>query len=281
MPLVPPLDLIPKLPAKGVEIISDRILKQTDTLLDQVNSLVQDSVKLPENAGCTDPNIVSAKQQLVKVQDQITALQNSLPQLQQTIGAVKQVVTVAQTIKATTTLAQLSNPVTAGVFIATQLVAIQDATIVNAIASLKQLSVVADTLESKLNVLVPPLMSAISKIAASCNTEEFSIEIPQFNSSSLSSIEDINYNNEFPSKFYIEANVSDSDLLGRNTAIEQLLSTQQDLLTSLQEAPSQVYQLHGVPAGDLGKIGDYYIDLNTSLAYGPKLSKSDWGQPVN
>lgn len=279
MPLVPPLDFIPKIPAKGVEIISDRILKQTDTLLDQVNSLVQDSLKLPENVGCADPNIVSAKQQLVKVQEQITGLQNSLPQLQQTIGAVKQVVSVAQTIKATTTLAQLSNPVTAGVFIATQLVAIQDATIVNAIASLKQLSVVADTLESKLNVLVPPLMSAISKIAASCNTEDFSIELPQFNSSGSS--EDINYNNEYPSKFYIEANVSDSDLLGRNTAIEQLLSTQQDLLTSLQEAPSQVYQLHGVPAGDLGKIGDYYIDLDTSLAYGPKLSKSDWGQPVN
>jgi hypothetical protein len=43
----------------------------------------------------------------------------------------------------------------------------------------------------------------------------------------------------------------------------------------LQEAPSKVYQDNGLPAADLGKIGDYYIDLSTSTVYGPKLSASE------
>jgi len=277
--IVPPLDIIPKLPGKGADIVSDAILKQTDLLLDQVTELVQNTIKLPENAGCADPNVVAAKEQLQRIQTQLDSLQSSMPKIQQTISIVQQIVSVAQSIKATTTLAQLSNPVTAGVFIATQLIAIQDATIVNSIASLKQLSVIADSLTSKLNVIVPQLTSAVSKIASACNTEEFSLEVPEFNSSG--SLDAINYANELPTKFYIEDNVSDSDIAGRSAAIEYVLATQQDLLTSIQEAPSQVYREHGVPAGDLGKIGDYYIDLDTFNAYGPKLSKTDWGQPVN
>jgi hypothetical protein len=75
--------------------------------------------------------------------------------------------------------------------------------------------------------------------------------------------------------------VSESDLTDRSSNIETLLKQQQDLLTSLLEAPSAVYKQHGIPDPNLGKTGDYYINLDNSSVYGPKVSATQWGNPVN
>ena len=101
----------------------------------------------------------------------------------------------------------------------------------------------------------------------------------QRESIALNGIED--YNDLLPSEFYTDINVSDTDLQERSDNIELILTLQRDLLSSLQEAPSKVYQEDGLPAADLGKIGDYYIDLTTSIVYGPKITATDWGTPVN
>ena len=87
--------------------------------------------------------------------------------------------------------------------------------------------------------------------------------------------------NALASKFYNELNVSDSDLTDRSTNIKNLINQQRDLLTSLQEAPSKVYQEQGIPDANLGKPGDFYVNLDTSQVYGPKLSATEWGQPIN
>jgi hypothetical protein len=181
-------------------------------------------------------------------------------------------VSVAKGIKSAITAAQLSNPVTAPVFLAMQLMAIQDATIVNAIESLGMLSTVPLTMSSKLATIIPPLMGAISKVSSVCNTDgESDYEIPDFGSD-LSTSNNIDYNDSVPTEFYNEYNVSDSDLQGRSDAIKFLLEQQQNLLTSLQEAPSAVYRQAGLPDNSIGKAGDYYIDINTDVVYGPKLS---------
>jgi hypothetical protein len=156
--------------------------------------------------------------------------------------------------------------------------AIQDATIVNAIESLGMLSTVPLTMSSKLATIIPPLMGAISKVSSVCNTDgESDYEIPDFGSDST----DLNlsnsnntgdYNDLVATEFYNEYNVSDSDLQGRSDAIKFLLEQQQNLLTSLQEAPSAVYRQAGLPDNSIGKAGDYYIDINTDVVYGPKLS---------
>jgi hypothetical protein len=52
-------------------------------------------------------------------------------------------------------------------------------------------------------------------------------------------------------------------------------------MTNLVEAPSKVYQASGVPENNLGKLGDYYINLDNQSIYGPKAQANDWGQPVN
>jgi hypothetical protein len=55
--IVPPLDFIPKLPAKAVDLTIKQIDTQTDKLLEQVTKTVQDSIKLPVNIKCDDPRI--------------------------------------------------------------------------------------------------------------------------------------------------------------------------------------------------------------------------------
>jgi len=92
--------------------------------------------------------------------------------------------------------------------------------------------------------------------------------------------EGYDFNNELPSEFYQTKNVSESDLQQRSDAIQELISQQENLLSSLQEAPSQVYRDNGPPASDLGKIGDFYVDLQNNIPYGPKKSDTDWGGPI-
>lgn len=277
--IVPPLDFIPKLPGKAVAQVMKQLDIQTDRLLDQVNKTVQASIKLPVNVKCDDPRIKKVKKQLTEIQTQITKITEQIPKIQQTIETVKQIVAVAQGIKTAITIAQLSNPITAPVFIAGQLTAIQDATIVNAIESLSQFSTIPASLTSKLSTIVPPLAKSLLKISTSCgDDDDTNFELP---SDLLDANDDTDYNDLVATEFYNEDNVSESDLQDRSDSIEELLTQQRNLLTSLQEAPSKVYQQLGRPAGDLGKIGDYYIDTQSSKIYGPKPNQISWGQPVN
>jgi septal ring factor EnvC (AmiA/AmiB activator) len=253
---------------------------QTDRLLDQVNKTVQESVKLPTNVKCDDPRVKKVKQQLSDIQTQITRVTEQIPKIQSTIETVKKVVSVAQGIKTAISIAQLTNPITAPLFIAQQLTAIQDATIVNAIESLNQFATIPTSLTSKLSTIVPPLTNALKKVSSSCgDDDDTNFELPGELLTDNNGDED--YNDLVPTEFYSEENVSESDLQDRSDSIEELLTQQRNLLTSLQEAPSKVYQQPGAPAGQVGKIGDYYIDIQSSKIYGPKPSLTEWGQPVN
>jgi hypothetical protein len=277
--IVPPLDIIPKLPAKAVSLTIKQINKQTTKLMDSVNKTVADSIKLPTNIKCDDPRIKQIKKQLTDIQTQLTTVQNNIPKIQKTVNSIKSIVTLASGIKTTISIAQLSNPITAPLFIAQQLTAIQDATIVNAIESLNQFAAVPATLISKLQTIVPPLTSAISKVSAVCNGDVDNLKIPNSLLPETNNINNDNnddYNDLIATEFYTKKNVSQSDLDGRSDLIESLVQQQQDLLTSLIEAPSKVYQDSGVPKNYIGKIGDYYIDLDTQTIYGPKASATEW-----
>ena len=100
--------------------------------------------------------------------------------------------------------------------------------------------------------------------------------------SGIDDVDDIDdYNDLLSSEFYRDVNVSEPDLVQRSNTIQQLVQEKQDLLTSLQEAPSQVYKQAGAPPAELGKPGDYYIDIQTNTPYGPKKSRDTWGGPIN
>ena len=276
--IVPPLDRIPKLPGKAVSEIIKRLNTQTDRLLESVSQTVQDTVKLPETAKCDDPQVRQIKRQLEDIQSQINKIREAVPDIQQTANSLKGVISSAVAIKNALAIAQLSNPVTAPVFIAQQLTSLQDATIVNAIESLNQFSTIPDMLTSKLDTIVNPLMASINKISATCNGDVDNLQLPDRTSadSMLSQAEIAELNNLVPTEFYTELNVSDDDIEFRASAIQQLVQQQADILQSLQEAPSRVYQSTGAPENDLGKVGDYYIDTATQTIYGPKPSQNSW-----
>jgi len=307
--LTPPFDIIPKLPGKGVNIIVKQINQQTDKLVDSVNKIVQSTIKLPKGCDCDDPNVKKVKDDLAKIQKEITKLQEIIPKIQKTVNSVQKVVKTASIIKSVISIAQLTNPITAPVFIAQQLTAIQDATIANAIASLDQFKTIPESLASKLATIIPPLTSAIQKVAATCNGDLDGLEtlqIPNLGVDTSGTGGDgiggvapnisgiggdgigtggegagFDYNDLLPSEFYNELNVSDDDLEDRSDAIESLLQQQRNLLSSLLEAPSKVYQEAGAPDIALGKVGDYYIDTQNKLIYGPKLVADTWGMGIN
>jgi hypothetical protein len=272
--IVPPLDVIPKLPGKAVNLALNQTNKITDKLLQDVSALIQETAQL-NSVKCDDPRVQSAKNKLSVIQAQLTEVQELVPRIQQTINTVKTVVTTAQTIKTAITAAQLLNPVTAPLFAAQQLMAIQDATIVNAIESLKQFQTIPNTITSKLATIVPLLIASISQISSACGDDvNNNIIVPQSVLDELQNTPE--YSNVIPSEFYNELNVSDDDLQNRDDVIQQLIEQQQNLLQSLQEAPSKVLYGVGIPQPALGKIGDYYVDSDTQTVYGPKNQQNSW-----
>ena len=277
--IVPPLDFIPSLPGRAVTLVIQELNKQTDLLLEQVSTTVQDSIKLPTNAKCEDPRVEKIKKSLQEIQETIVQVQAAIPKIQITINSVKAIVATASSIKAAIAAAQLSNPATAPGFIAQQLTAIQDATIVNAIQSLNQFTKIPDQLTSKIGILVPPILAALQKVSSTCNGDIDNLEIPEL--AIPDALTDDELNNLVPSKFYNSDNVSDSDLTDRATTIEELVTQQRDLLSSILEAPSQVFQQPGQPNSELGKSGDYYIDTENNVLYGPKLSLTNWVPGIN
>ena len=275
--IFPPLDKIPNLPPQLTDKAIQQLTKLIDKLGDKVLTVAKDSIKLPEKCKCDDPRIKKIKKDLTDVQALISKLQIELPKIQKIISASKTVITAANGIKTALTAAQLSNPVTAPVFLGMLLKDVQDATIKNALTSIGQLAKVPPLLTAQLSKFVPPIQDALSKIGSSCNGDVPAISIPTSadGSGSGSFGEGFDYNDLLDSEFYREINVSQEDLANRSADIQKLIEQQQSLLT-LQEAPSQVFQQIGVPVAELGKLGDYYIDTENLMIYGPKPSDTEW-----
>jgi hypothetical protein len=61
----PPLDFIPKLPAKAVSEIMSQLERLIDSLSTNVNKTVTESVKLPVTVQCDDPRVTQIKKQLM------------------------------------------------------------------------------------------------------------------------------------------------------------------------------------------------------------------------
>lgn len=317
--IVPPLDAIPKLPAKGVLKLVDRVNELTDVLAKTVEDIVKQATTLPKNCKCNDPRVRSMKEKLQQAQQLITNVQQLIPKVQTVVNTVQGIVTTAKAIKAAITAAQLFNPITAPAFIASQLMLIQDAAIVNAVESLNQFATIPTNIASKLATIIPPLQDSISKLSSICNGDVNTLKIPKSaetamnnnnnnNDSRNISDDDIdgtdNFNNldltslngDFPSKFYNKRNVSDSDILERSNIIADLLNNdplldsqtqsadlilkrQQELLTSILEAPSVVFKGEGTPNDTIGKAGDFYVDTTTNTVYGPKPTIDYWFEP--
>jgi len=281
MSIIPPLDRLTKAPSFGVDKIQQQFNDILDSVVDQTNQTIKDSVKLPTNVKCDDPRVQNMKQNLENIQSLITQVQQNIPKIQSAITAVNTIVSTAQGINAAIAAAQLSNPVTAALFISLQTQAIQNQLIVNAVEAVKPLQSLPTQIESKITTLIPVLTTAISKLNTVCGDSDIELNIPNISTESTVTDYNTDYNDLIPTEFYNESNVSENDLTQRSDSIEQLVEQQRNLLTSLQEAPSQVYKQEGNPPPELGKIGDYYLNTSNNVSYGPKITDTDWGNPLN
>ncbi len=276
MAVTPPLDKITTLPAFGVDIIQEQINRLIDLILAEMKLVIQEVIKLPNGIDCNDPRVQQIKDLLQSIQDKLQQVKEQLPKIQQIISQVQTVIKTGLTIKNTIAAAQLLNPITAPLFIASLTQQLQDELVSNAIQAIQPLQAVPNQAVSKLNTLIPPLTNAISSLNSACS-EDIGLDIPK-----LDDFPDgFDYNDLLPSEFYRDINVSETDLDQRSDTIQQLVEQQQNLLSSLIEAPSQVYREPGVPSDTLGKTGDFYVDTENNIAYGPKPSDTEWGGPLN
>ena len=281
MAVTPPLTKVAVLPAQGVDFIQQQLNRLLDLILAEMKLVIQDVSKLPNGIDCNDPRVQQVKDTLQSVQDNLRQLKEQLPRLQQIISQVQTIIKTGLAIKNTIAAAQLLNPITAPLFIATVAQQLQDELITNAIEAIKPLTAAPNQAVSKLNSLVPALTNAIASLNSACN-EDIGLDIPTLDDDDSNNFgADFDYNDLLPSEFYRDINVSETDLDQRSDTIQQLVEQQKNLLTSLLESPSQVYKEPGVPSGNLGKTGDFYVDTENNIAYGPKPADTDWGGPLN
>jgi len=277
MAITPPFDQLTKLPAVGVDIAQQQFNKVVDDLLDESKTVIQDSIKLPAGIKCDDPIVQKIKKSLVQIQEGIQLVQENLPKIQQIVTGVKTLIGTGIAIKNAIAAAQINDPLTVKGFIGATALALQDELIANANAAIQPLQAVPQQTLLKLETLIPPLITAIAKLNTVCD-EQTELNIPDLGDGFP---EGYDFNDELPSEFYQTKNVSDSDLQQRSDAIQELITQQENLLSSLQEAPSQVYKDAGPPASNLGKLGDFYVDTKDNIPYGPKKSNTNWGGPIN
>lgn len=291
MAVTPPLDRITKLPAQSVDIIQQQFNRLLDDTLKKMKTVIQEVAKLPAGLDCDDPRVKKAKETLQAVQDNLQKVQENLPKIQQIISQVSTIIKTGIAVKNAIAVAQLSNPITAPLFIAQISQEIQNELIVNALETIQPLQAIPQQALGKLQTLVPPLQQAIAKLVTSCNGEDLNIDFPVARNGGDGTNGGDGFDNQFPagfdynsllpSEFYRNVNVSNVDLDQRSDAIQQLIEQQQNLLTSLLESPSQVYKQEGPPPNNLGKAGDFYIDTQNNVPYGPKPSDTIWGSPLN
>jgi hypothetical protein len=249
MPLTPPLDKVPKLPVQLTSLIVDAIVDFINSIIENLNLILEETTKLPDNVQCDDPRIKNIEDQLARIQELILKLQEFIPFIEKALVAIQTTVTIANSIKAI----QMLNPITGPVILAMELVLAQNV--------YNRLGQACTDKEYQVTSKVKDSIDNLQKFNANVSTGE----LPD---------------GGLPSEFYREVNVSKDDIEQRLDLIKELIDSQQDLLTSLQEAPAQSYNGTTPPDPSLGKSGDYFIDTAAKQIYGPKTN-TGWPTPVN
>ena len=355
MPVSFPLDKIPGLPNQAVSLITDQILKFINKVQSEIERVISDAAKLPDDCGCDNPDVQDLLKRIQQIQELIAKLLELVPILEKIIKLVKTLIGVASAIKATVFL----TPIVGQAALLAELAVVQNMVLANAGIAVKQLGVIPPSIKASLEATLFGLAPIITELDTKCtgNADAGGGAGPRssamaVNSALQDAINDLDYSDSIPetdpagewllvngdgldkngksdspkpgvppyprspfisadgnlwvwngemdpgsgvawgsaesrvdddtmgSEFYSEINVGISDITARVNAIEELVEQQQSLLTSLQEAPAQSYNVTEPPSEELGKPGDYAIDTENKNIYGPKTS-TGWPSPVN
>jgi len=294
MALTPPFDLAVKPLLKIAGDVSGKLGNLQSKITDQLNQLQNKLGDLPTGTGCDDPRINQIKQQLERVNNSVTDMKNLFKTLQGIADTLLIIATITAVAITLSLIVPLGLPEAARK--ALEVAAVVIATILGIITFFRVIIGIASKFLPSISGALGPIINQLGSI---CNNETFVVDTATANSilddisretagyenmSQQEFQDDLiqsDFNDLIQSEFYRDVNVSESDLQDRTQKIEQLLEQQRSLLENLIEAPSTVYKQNGNPSVDLGKTGDYYINTQTKLIYGPKINDTNWGDPVN
>ena len=272
-----------QIPSQIVQQIILLLSKQIDAISNLAEKTSTDCLNLAHNVKCSDPTVKQIKGQLADLQRLIDQLNIIINRTADIISIINTVATTAFVLK----IIQLAIPAVPGVPTGpiTELINIFTKLIDNAKSSINSLKGILANIKSQFNRINSLIANSINTIGSICNNESFTVtsEVASIinNASSIIGNDTSIINDQYPTEFYTNINVSDDDINLRFNTISELLENQLDVMTNLVEAPSKVYQASGVPENNLGKLGDYYINLDNQSIYGPKAQANDWRQPVN
>jgi len=279
-----------QIPSQIVQRIILLLSKQIDAISNLAEKTSTACLNLDHNVKCSDPNVKQIKGQLADLQRLIDQLNIIINRTSDIISIINTVATTASVLK----IIQLAIPSVPGVPAGpiTELINIFTKLIDNAKSSINSLKGMLDNIKSQFNRINSLIANSINTIGSICNNESFTVtsEVASIinnvsiignDASSIIGNDASSINDQYPTEFYTNINVSDDDINLRFNTISELLENQLDVMTNLVEAPSKVYRASGVPENNLGKLGDYYINSDDQSIYGPKAQTDDWGHPVN
>lgn len=279
-----------QIPSQIVKQIILLLSKQIDAISNLAEKTSTDCLNLAHNVKCSDPTVKQIKGQLADLQRLIDQLNIIINRTSDIISIINTVATTASVLK----IIQLAIPAVPGVPTGpiTELINIFTKLIDNAKSSINSLKGILDNIKSQFNRINSLIANSINTIGSICNNESFTVtsdvasiinnvSITGIDATSIIGNDASIINDQYPTEFYTNINVSDDDINLRFNTISELLENQLDVMTNLVEAPSKVYQASGGPSNNLGKLGDYYINLDDQSIYGPKAQTDDWGHPVN
>ncbi len=272
-----PFDQLTNKPSVAINKLQTALNKVISKLNQKVSEAISKSNVLPKNnISGDDPRIKEIKQILEQIQRYIAQVQNIL----RILNIVIPILTVAAQIAAVIINGQVALPIPAPPAIS-QALAVQNELVANIAKTLTQASIILAVINGAVALASGLLATVINSVSAICNSETFAIN--QDTKNAIDSIDnEVAATTTVESKFYQLINVSQDDIELREDLITQLQEDQRSLL-DLLEAPSRV--IVGIadeqPQSDQGKEGDYFINQNTRIIYGPKISDVNWPAGIN
>ena len=261
------------IPVNLIKQLIPVLMKQVETLSTEAEKFTNQVLQLPSDIRCDDPRIRAAKDKLKSLYDLINTIKQGLNTINSIVPVIGTISIVASTLK----IIQLAIPAVPGVPPGpiAQLINTFDNLGKNAKSSVTSLQGMVSAINTQFARINQSLAKSIAKLSSICNTETFIVS-----SDINNALQNLEYTVDIPTQFYTELNVSDEDITNRLQLIEELANQQLNILTNLKEAPSNVISGAIPPTINIGDNGDYYIDTDNQLAYGPK-TLDGWGIGIN
>ena len=246
-----------------------RILKRITVV---AQTIAREAIGLPRNISCSDPRVIRLKQLFAKLQKGIEDFLRILPIIVTTLTIFFVIAQAASAYLAFQNSLQF--PTTPGInaIIEAQAELLND--IIDIIKDGKKIITFWGGKVIAASMIITGAVNIVSQI---CNNDVLIIN--QYTKQAIDKISAIAVEVEgisaSDSRFYQDYNVSEADIKSRADIIDQLMLQQRSML-DLVEAPSQVILVSSVPEFAVGVAGDYAINRQQRIIYGPKPSDTEW-----